>query len=40
MDALLIVVLQLVVVGVTLIGMWRLLKERDGYHNSELKRHH
>ncbi len=40
MEALLISVLQITVVGLTLVGMWRLMKERDGYHDSELKRHH
>ncbi len=40
METFLIVALQFVVVGATLIGMWRLMKERDGYHNNELRRHH
>ena len=40
MEALLIIALQLGVVGITLIGMWRLLKERDYFHDSEIKRHH
>jgi len=40
MEAFLIIALQLTVVGLTLVGMWRLMKERDGYHDSELKRHH
>lgn len=40
MEAFIIIAIQLVVVGVTLVGMWRLLKERDYFHNSELKRHH
>ncbi len=40
METFLIVALQIVVVGVTLVGMWRLMKERDGYHDSELRRHH
>ena len=40
MEAFVIIALQFVVVGVTLIGMWRLLKERDYYHDSELRRHH
>ena len=40
MEALVIIAIQLVVVGVTLVGMWRLLKERDYYHDSELRRHH
>jgi FtsZ-interacting cell division protein ZipA len=40
MEAFLIITLQITVVGLTLVGMWRLMKDRDGYHNSELKRHH
>ena len=40
MEALIIIAIQFVVVGVTLVGMWRLLKERDYYHDSELRRHH
>ena len=40
MEALVIIAIQFVVVGVTLVGMWRLLKERDYYHDSELRRHH
>ncbi len=40
MEAFFIIALQITVVGLTLVGMWRLLKDRDGYHNSELKRHH
>ena len=40
MEAFLIIALQLFVVGVTLVGMWRFLKERDGYHHTELRRHH
>lgn len=40
MEAFIIIAIQLLVVGVTLVGMWRLLKERDYFHNSELKRHH
>ncbi len=40
MEAFIIIALQITVVGLTLVGMWRLLKDRDGYHNSELKRHH
>ncbi len=40
MEAFLIIALQLIVVGVTLVGMWRLMKERDGYHDTELRRHH
>lgn len=40
MEAFLIIALQLVVVGLTLVGMWRLMKERDYHHDAELKRHH
>jgi len=40
MEAFLIIALQITVVGLTLVGMWRLMKDRDGYHDSELKRHH
>ena len=40
MEAFIIITIQLLVVGVTLVGMWRLLKERDYFHSSELKRHH
>lgn len=40
MEALFIIALQITVVGLTLVGMWRLMKDRDGYHDSELKRHH
>ncbi|MGH1537370.1 MAG: hypothetical protein ACRBDX_04915 [Gammaproteobacteria bacterium] len=40
MEAFLIIALQLIVVGITLVGMWRLMKERDGYHDTELRRHH
>jgi len=40
MEALLIIALQITVVELTLVGMWRLMKERDGYHDSEPKRHH
>ncbi|MFK7815736.1 MAG: hypothetical protein AB8B92_05320 [Gammaproteobacteria bacterium] len=40
MEAFFIITLQIAVVGLTLVGMWRLMKDRDGYHNSELKRHH
>ena len=40
MEALLIIALQFVVVGVTLVGMWRLLKERDYFHDSQVRRHH
>lgn len=40
MEAFLIIALQMIVVGVTLVGMWRLMKERDGYHDTELRRHH
>ena len=40
MEAVLIISLQITVVGLTLVGMWRLMKDRDGYHDSELKRHH
>jgi len=40
MEAFLIITLQMVVVGVTLVGMWRLMKEREGYHDTELRRHH
>ncbi|MDH3608088.1 MAG: hypothetical protein OEQ24_02445 [Gammaproteobacteria bacterium] len=40
MEAFFIIALQLVVVGLTLVGMWRLMKERDYYHDTELKRHH
>jgi len=40
MGALLIIALQFVVVGVTLVGMWRLLKERNYFHDSQVRRHH
>ena len=40
MEAFFIIALQITVVGLTLVGMWRLMKDRDGYHDSELKRHH
>ena len=40
MEAFFIIALQIAVVGITLVGMWRLMKDRDGYHDSELKRHH
>jgi len=40
MDTLMIIALQFIVVGITLVGMWHLLKNRDGFHNSEIKRHH
>ena len=40
MDAFFIIGLQILVVGVTLVGMWRLLKERDYFHDSEIRRHH
>lgn len=40
METFLIISLQFVVVGITLVGMWRLMKERDGHHDSELRRHH
>jgi hypothetical protein len=40
MEAFLIIALQFVVVGVTLGGMWRLLKERDYFHDSQVRRHH
>ncbi|MCZ6565361.1 MAG: hypothetical protein O6852_04415 [Gammaproteobacteria bacterium] len=40
MEAFLIIALQFVVVGVTLVGMWRLLKERDYFHDSQVRRHH
>ena len=40
MDTLIIIALQFIVVGITLVGMWHLLKNRDGFHNSEIKRHH
>jgi len=40
MEAIVIIGIQLVVVGVTLVGMWRLLKERDYFHDSEIRRHH
>jgi len=39
MEAYLIIGLQFLVVGVTLVGMWRLLKERDYFHDTEIKRH-
>ena len=40
MEAFLIIALQFVVVGVTLVGMWRLLKERDYFHDAQVRRHH
>jgi len=40
MEAFLIIALQVLVIGITLVGMWRLMKERDGYHDTELRRHH
>lgn len=40
MDTFIIIALQLIVVGVTLVGMWYLLKDRDGFHSSEIRRHH
>ena len=40
MEAFFIIALQITVVGLTLVGMWRLMKERDYYHDTELKRHH
>ncbi len=40
MEAFLIIALQFVVVGVPLVGMWRLLKERDYFHDSQVRRHH
>ncbi len=40
MEAFIIIAIQFVVVGVTLVGMWRLLKERDYFHDSEIRRHH
>ena len=40
MEEFLIIALQFVVVGVTLVGMWRLLKERDYFHDSLVRRHH
>lgn len=40
MEAIVIIGIQFVVVGVTLVGMWRLLKERDYFHDSEIRRHH
>jgi len=39
MDVFFIVALQFMVVGITLVGMWRLLKERDYVHSSEIRRH-
>ena len=40
MNTFIIIALQLIVVGVTLVGMWYLLKDRDGFHSSEIRRHH
>jgi len=40
MEAFIIIAIQFLVVGVTLVGMWRLLKERDYFHDTELRRHH
>lgn len=39
MEAFIIISLQVIVVGVTLVGMARLLKERDYFHDSEIRRH-
>ena len=40
METILIMALQFIVVGVTLVGMWHLLKDREGFHDSEMRRHH
>ena len=40
MSTIMIMALQFIVVGVTLVGMWYLLKDREGFHHSEMKRHH
>ena len=40
MGTFIIIALQFIVVGVTLVGMWHLLKGRDGFHSAEIRRHH
>ena len=40
MEAFIIIALQFVVVGASIVGMWRILKERDYFHDSEIRRHH
>lgn len=40
MDVFFIIAIQFMVVGITLVGMWRLLKDRDYFHDTEVRRHH
>lgn len=40
MSTIMIMALQFIIVGVALVGMWYLLKGRESFHYSEMKRHH
>ena len=39
MQTFLIIGFEFLVIGATLVAMWRLLKERDFFHNSAIIRH-